>query len=999
MERGLLFSLVIVMVLSVVSFSEVVPEKPLRAMEREAWEYAAKLLPGRTLKMRIYDSWQTNPRIYKTIKVQLSGMVIDPNTIKDIFPGINESAVIAIVGEDQADPVVAAVLDRFVYVDMYQTDKPFNIWTSWSRLPDYKYWVFTDALGDPMPQTSVEIMLHSYFDESQEISLGKAVLDEKGRLEPLVLARNIYRFAFIISHPDYGKAIVEKYTPRPQAVDGILRYVAPFVPIDSQAALRAIRGTVVDRDGYALEGIPITCLGLLYKDDSRIDIYEQSNGKAITDENGWFTMYVPIEEEGLLSRRLIPPGARYSLSVRSPKSLNMNEHVEYAVPSGGEVLITLTPMSVDKRFHTFAFEDGGDIITDPQELKKIKITYIRNRVDWKELTYGQWKDGCYLQSGTLRATMIRWDRPFTFSRIEVGPESPKELVFKIGDQIVYEGSVVEYKTNKPMTNILVLVKRFRPKGGFSFTDDELDSLRTRALNSERMGLSSKTLYENDNRVALTDANGCYRFVFLTGIGDSLDHFIVLEKGYATDQTIVGGGREPNREGIVELPAIHLIPDQIKYWPALVFEDASGTPIADPNLLERIHFVIEHGTERITGRSTHTYNSLIDSDELISGTYYATLDGKDKRLIYEPVMISWGGPLEVVFKVKDVESVNVLYRGRIIHGVTGLPVPGAIVANPCNPFEVLDASGIQPEQWDAIHSVDLELDPNHPALVPLRESFWFERITRTDVSGYFKIALKRDSSDMRAFLIAVQEHYLAAVQLLKPFKPDADGYVQLPAMKLYPAGTLVLEPNLPFIDNVSHRIMVDFRIPRIDSAGWLDEFFRFSRANIRSRVYLKRDLRPSGFQTISVLAGPELVFWMNPMLPRKAPLTVPGIRLKQGGLLDLSRLDFPLAFEVTVKVINPSGEPLKGVFVKCRDLNGFSWGMNGSGQPPVTDEDGKTGIYVAEYSKGVFDVSSYDRTNRKYGRESSPYKVAGREEDEGRLFVLQLSSDEFDHLLK
>ncbi len=990
MKRGHLFSLVVVMVLSVVALAGIPRDKSLRAMEHEAQQYAAKLLPSRTLKMRIYDSWQTNPRAYKTIKVQLGGMVIDPNTIRDLFPGINESAVIVIMGEDQADPALAAVLDKFVYVDTYKTDKPISIWSSWSRLPDYKYWIFTDALGDPMPQTSVDILLHTYLDGSQEIYLGKAVLDEKGRLEPLVLTNSFYRFAFIISHPDYGKAIVEKYHPRPQAVDGIMRYVAPFVPIDSQAVLRAIRGTVVDRDGYALEGIPITCSWLTYKDDGSIDIYEKSNGRVITDENGWFSMYVPIEEESVLSRRLIPSDARYSLSVRPPKQFNMNKHVEYAVPAGGEVLITLTPMSVDERFHTFAFKDGGDIITDPQELKNIKITFIRSQTDWKELTYDQWKDGCYLQSGTLRATMIRWGRSFTFGRVEVGLESPKELVFKIGDHIVYEGSVVEYKTGKPMPDVLVLVKQFRPKGGFSFTDDELDSLRERALNGERIGPSAKTLYENDDRVALTDANGRYRFDFLTGIGDSLDHFIVLEKGYATDQTIVGGGREPNREGILELPAIRLIPDQIKYWPALVFEDASGTPIADPNLLERIHFVIEHGTERITGRSTHTYNSLIDSDELINGIYYATLEGKDKRLIYEPVMITWGGPLEVVFKVKDVESANVLYKGRIIHGVTGLPVPGAIVANPCNPFEVLDASGIQPEQWNAIHSVDLELDPNHPALVPLRESFWFERITRTDASGYFKIALKRDSSDMRAFLIAVQEHYLAAVLLLKPFKPETNGCVQLPVLKLYPAGMLVLEPNLPFVDNVSHRIMVDFGIPRIDSDDWLDEFFRFSRANIRSRVYLKRDLRPSGFQTISVLAGPELVYWMDPMLPQKAPLTIRGVQLKQGGLLDLGRLDFPTAFEVIVKVIDPSGEPLKDVVVKCRDTNGFSWGMNGLGQLPVTDEDGKTGIYVPEYSEGVFDVSFYDRTNRTRLQEKAPYKVSGRQEDEGRVFTVLLS---------
>jgi hypothetical protein len=596
MKRKPIFGVLLVMLFSMTAFAEEQPEKARPITESQAKELAQEVLDGRPVRVRVYNNWQADPRAYRIVSVPLAGLSLSHDTIRKAFPGINESTIIVIVGEDQVDEAVAAVVDDFVYVDTYGPRKSLSIWPPWSHIPDYKYWVFTDALGDPIPKASVEILLRSYFDESQELYLGKAALDAKGRLKPLILCNSFFRFVFVISHPKYGKAAVEKCLGNKQSDGYAMRYVVPLVPMASQAASRAVQGHVVDPEGNALEAMPVTCDHIRTANDSPLNIYKGFYGRSVTDEQGWFTMYMPVEENGELSRSLIPAGVQYDLSVVPPKSLNVHSyHEKTGVPAGGYRLITLASIRPDKHFHTFAFEDERGLITDPEELQRISVTLTRglDQRQWLKLEYAQWKDGFSLQEGILRAETRRWDQPFHFEPIELTSESPKELVFKAGEQIVYQGVVVEGGTGEPMANVLVLVKHSDPGEGFAgLTDEQLAALRARALRQEIEGLPDRTLYEYDDRVTLTDRNGRYQFVFRTGLKAHLDRFTALEKGYVAEETILDAIYRPNRAGIVELPPIRLIPEKENYWPVFVFEDQSGAVITDPNILEQIHFTIE-----------------------------------------------------------------------------------------------------------------------------------------------------------------------------------------------------------------------------------------------------------------------------------------------------------------------------------------------------------------------------------------------------------------------
>lgn len=979
--------------------------------ESQTRQLAEQMLTGSKVVVRVYDNYQADPRAYKLVSVPLAGLSVSHNAVKEAYPDINKLDIIVIVARDQLDKIVAAVINDFVYADTYDPKKSQSIWPDWSRILDYKYLVFTDALGEPIPQAKVKVLfykLNGLRMPDIEIHFDERVLDKQGRLKLLILGNSAFRFEFIVSHPRYGKAIVASYYYDRQS-DG--RIVLPLVSADSEAAKRATTGYVVDTQGNALEAMPVECKFHTAGIDNPPRAYRAARGRAITDEQGWFSVYIPLEKNGVLSAEIVPPAAQFHLYINPPKSSNLHEYDNPGVVVGSELMITMTAMNPDEHFHTFTFMDGQDIITDPEELRKINMTFSRSasRRLWRILKYDDFKDGCDLPEGWLDAHTTRWDKKFSFKPIQLTSESTEELVFIAGEQLIYEGTVVEGKTGKPMPDVLVLVKPYYPREGFSgLTDQQLQSLRARALSSYNEVPSGKELYECDDRVTITDENGRYQFVFKTGLGERLDYFVALEKGYVAEDPVYGRFHRLTADGIAELPAIKLLPS--KYCPVFVFEDEFGNIITDPNIFKQIRLKIE----RYDGsRGSTSYGNLINIDQFKRGTYHATLDWQDLRYVYEPVEVTWDSPQTILFKLQEVISSEIIsseiiYQGRVIHGITGAPMPGAIVMNQGSVYDRLDASDIQPEQWNAIRSLGPKLDPNDPALIPLRETFEFTKITRADEAGQFKLTLERKvTSPMGSSIIAVEEDYLGAQQQLrysvpidrnssepiryKEFEPDADGYVKLPSMKLYPAATVTLEPNLPYARGPKEGIRFYSHTLPNDPTPWLKDFWATPKSAKGASVLRKYDLKPNEFQTIHVLAGPELIFIINPMLPKWALVTIRGIKLKQGQFLDLGRQDFQQTFGVTVKVINSAGISVKGVTVECRDADGRFWGSS-RGHRPVTDKNGKAILYVPPYSNGEFLVFCSDRLSGKRLQEGIPYKVADKKEDAGRVFSLQLSDE-------
>jgi hypothetical protein len=333
------------------------------------------------------------------------------------------------------------------------------------------------------------------------------------------------------------------------------------------------------------------------------------------------------------------------------------------------------------------------------------------------------------------------------------------------------------------------------------------------------------------------------------------------------------------------------------------------------------------------------------------------------------------------------------------------------------FHKADASELEPDQWNAIRSIGPQLNPDDPALIPLKYAFQFTKITRTDLTGRFQITFGPGKTYEMDALIAIQKDYLGAEQQLrflvpanendpnhltfKKLEPDQNDFIMIPPMKLFPAGTIIINPNIPDLGSgKKYEPRLYWLIAPDDATPWRKDLLAAPRDNKGASTFYKYDVRPNEFQTVYIPAGLKLTIKIyEPLDTRWVQVVIPGIKVEQGQVLDLGRRDFQPAFKVAAKVIDSKSKPVEGVAVRRIDGDGTYWG-----QTCITNADGIALVYVAPHSKGKFVVEYVLKkptlNNPTYERleESTPFEVAG-EEDARKEFSLQLSDEILGYLLK
>jgi hypothetical protein len=310
--------------------------------------------------------------------------------------------------------------------------------------------------------------------------------------------------------------------------------------------------------------------------------------------------------------------------------------------------------------------------------------------------------------------------------------------------------------------------------------------------------------------------------------------------------------------------------------------------------------------------------------------------------------------------------------------------GAIVMTGYAVLSGEDASSIEAEQWETLH-----------ALAALQESFDFGKITRADENGSFRISFTTGEDTYFSTFYALEKDYLCTSYHTKDLKPDNDRLVEVPAMRLFPAATLIIEPNLPLPAETNSHYDIRFRwsMDPNDNPPWLSDFWSYCHRVREVSVIYNNKLRPNTLQSIHVPAGLEMtarIFHVK--TSQWCPIIIENIKLEQGRVLDLGRRDFEPAMKVGVRAVDSKGEPVEGVTVSCFDEDGF-WG-----QKVITNENGTAFANVRPRSKGEFVVSYHDRVTETHLREGIPYEVGG-EEDAGRQFTLQISDEMLYQLFK
>ena len=877
-----IFSLLFVLLFLPAAFAGEEAEESLRKdKESQARELAQEVLAGRKVCVRVYNDWKKAPRAYKLVAVELDGLSFQCDSVIKAFGPMSESALIVVAGQDQTDEAVAAVIDNFVYAELYtyKKDGRIYIWPGHYRDSKYMWWLFQDADLDPIPNVEVDIFIGSdeYSGDRPHVWLRKAMLDEKGRLKPLMLVSVLREFSFLVHHPDCG-LVRTRDNPvfYPEKSYGIYRI--PALPKDKWCIFTDALG----------EPIPNATVEIFAARDWKIDRSEPF-AKVQLDEKG----------------RLKPPKSNVTLEM----CLFVISHPDY-----------------------------GIALIDPTS---------RGR------------------SGRLLETC-------TAPLIRAGSKLDERTIW---------GAVVDPNDN-PVAKALIECSFVISQGvGFIHT-------------------SSYNRYRT-----ITDTQGRFA-MYLPIENDSDKHGSLVppaSKYIVNIETPKGLGLRPYSGEINsgEETIITMFPEGYGgYFHTFAFEDEFG-PITDPVLLGEIEIIIKQENKS----SYLRHNQWKDGGKFPPGKYMARFI-RDDTITFEPIQVTEDNPELLVFKVTD----RVVYRGRVIHGLTSKPMPGAIVMK--RPFlsDIVDSS-LDEEQMEAIQAIGPELVLDDSIFELLKEDFKSTKMTRTDSNGDFQIALPKTEDGHPGELIAVHKDYLGAKQLLKymtpidkdghesvrfeEFETDEEGYVKLPAMKLFPAGTIVIEPNVPIYNPMERcEIRFHWQISPEDKTPWLKDFRTTPLESRGGGIFYKNKLLPNSIQNVYVPADVEQAIKIYRLREEQwAPVVIKNVKLYQGEILNLGRIYFELNFKVAVKVVDSSGEPVEGVTVSGYDEYGLFLG-----QKAIANENGIAMIYVPPHSKGKFVVAYYDKSTRKNIQEGISYETAGQE-DAGKQFTLQISDEMLYQLFK
>jgi hypothetical protein len=506
-------------------------------------EPEAENLNGKNVVVRLYNDWHEDLAVFEKVSIQVKG-----RSIKFDFADVGESAFIVVVGEDQTEAAVKKALGNCIYAQPDKKGLRFSLpHRNSSSQRDY-CWIFNDALGNPMAGATVEVYLKA--KRGSRVLIGEVVLDKQGLLKIETVAGWFRRFDFVVRHRDYGIAKVRYFYfvgswP-----------VTVFVPLAlerTKADERGIWGTVVDPEGKPVSEALIYCSALR----TLAGIWVQSlygwEYAVITDEHGLFWMYLPIGKDKEKIGGLIPPRTKYKIRVEAPKELGLQPYVAY-VPNCSEVTIK---MERNDYFHTFAFEDGDDPITDPNTLKRIHINIWQNGEKPKlSFGYDEWKNGGRFPRGTYQARAYGVNG-YGFELIEVTEDSPEQLLFKRPEGISYYGWVVNGITGEPMQGVFVIAKSssYSERNLCLITPAQWDAMHALPINPspDDPALAALRKKYGFRKIVRTDQNGWFYMTV-----KPFDGLVAFEENYlgVVDRRYVF---RPNKNGEVEVPVIKLFP--------------------------------------------------------------------------------------------------------------------------------------------------------------------------------------------------------------------------------------------------------------------------------------------------------------------------------------------------------------------------------------------------------------------------------------------------------
>ncbi|HUS72956.1 MAG TPA: HEAT repeat domain-containing protein, partial [Sedimentisphaerales bacterium] len=476
-------------------------------------------LDGTGVKVRLYRNWMTNTAAYEKVGLKVKNYSVSFDALD-----ANEGSIVAVLAKDQDEEVIKRALKNRIYV--WPFSKNLRM-----RLPDYNLeppadtsWFFDDALGELIPNATVEIYLNKY--KGPRIKLGETVID--GSFKKPAVQDGQWRYEFIIYHPDYGIANVRApYTDQSHIL-------TPLVQRTSTAATRAIWGVVLGPDGNPIEGATIKCINVRTLGEGLINSGNERS-TVLTDADGGFCAYMPPSKQYQDQRgKLIPPKSKYQVRIEAPKEMGLLPYVGQ-MENGRETTVV---MESPGNFHTFTFVDEYGVIDAPAGLEKIILIIERGEKGRLTLGYSDWKEREAFPNGTYVAELISSWRPGTnhgrikFEPVEITGDSPEEIVLMVPEGVTYTGRVVHGITGEPFAGAYVITM----ESGSSKRLEDITPDQWAAIHELGDDISVNDLAVNPikkaygfGEIVRTDMDGYYRVA--TKPGKDFYTFLAFEENF------------------------------------------------------------------------------------------------------------------------------------------------------------------------------------------------------------------------------------------------------------------------------------------------------------------------------------------------------------------------------------------------------------------------------------------------------------------------------------
>jgi hypothetical protein len=415
-------------------------------------------LNGREVVVRLYDDWRYIGAHFETIVLKTTGQQcrLDINDA-------NRSQSVVVIPEDQHDMTIRDVLGNCVYTEPYRKGLRLDLARCGGNQRSRR-WTFNDAMDNPIPSADTQIFLANFDDPN--LIFRSVRLDESGRLQAPVSLGSRNHFRIVVSHPDYGTAVV---VPNPFKQQRVFRL--PLINADAAPVERTIWGTVTDPNGNPVPAALID-YGTVITPGKR-SINASTHHKVVTDGQGSFVICFPVEDHVV-----IPPGSRVKLSVKAPREFDLLNYRGPVEPNRETTVV----LKQGEYLREFVFKDENGPITDPDKLWYVGLDIRCTDRKWITITdtlyhYG-WKDGKRLPLGTYKAYMFCGEKTYYFRPQEITAMSPKRLVFELmqPDEVLYQGQVVHGITGEPMPGAFVLATNKFLGGMAAITPEQWNSM-------------------------------------------------------------------------------------------------------------------------------------------------------------------------------------------------------------------------------------------------------------------------------------------------------------------------------------------------------------------------------------------------------------------------------------------------------------------------------------------------------------------------------------------